>query len=88
VALLSALINKPVRGGTVVLGEMTIQGAILPIGDAGGCIQLVKENGGRRILLPVANAKDLAQIPGDLLSGLDIAFFADPRDCLLKAMVE
>lgn len=88
VALFSALVNKPVRPATVVLGEITVQGGILPVRDLAECVQLARENGARRILVPVANAKDIPQIPPEILSGLDLAFYSDPKDCLLKALQE
>lgn len=88
IALFSALVNKSVRPATVVLGEITIQGGVLPIGELAECVQLAKENGARRILVPTGNAKDIPHIPSEILGGLDIAFYADAKDCLLKALQE
>jgi len=88
IALFSALVNKPVRPATVVLGEITVQGGVLPVRDFSECIQLARENGARRILVPIANAKDIPQIPPEILSGLELAFYSDPKDCLLKALQE
>ena len=42
----------------------------------------------KRVLLPASNARDLAAVPPDVLSNLDLAFFADARDCALKGLVE
>ncbi|MBI3989474.1 MAG: ATP-dependent Lon protease, partial [candidate division NC10 bacterium] len=86
VALLSALVERSVKAGTVILGEMTIQGSVLPVDTLSECLQLVKENGGGRVLIPTANAKDLPSIPGEMLGGLEIAFFSDAKECLLKAL--
>lgn len=86
VALVSALLNKTVRPATVILGEITIQGGVLPINELPECIQLARENGARTILVPVANAKDIPSIPLEILSGLDIAFYSDPKDCLMKSL--
>jgi len=88
VALFSALVGKSVRPATVVLGEITVQGGVLPVRDLAECVQLARENGARRALVPIANAKDIPQIPGEILSGLEIAFYSDPKDCLLKALQE
>lgn len=86
VALFSALVGIPLRGGTVVLGEITIQGGVLPVQGFAECVQLARENGARCILVPTANARDLAQVPSELLGGLEIVFYADPKECLLKAL--
>lgn len=88
IALFSALVNKPVRPATVVLGEITVQGGVLPVRDLAECVQLARENGARRILIPITNAKDIPQIPPEILSGLELAFYSDPKDCLLKALQE
>jgi len=88
VALFSALVGKPVRAATVVLGEITVQGGVLPVRELAECVQLARENGARRVLVPIANAKDIPQIPSEILSGLELAFYADPKDCLLKALQE
>jgi ATP-dependent Lon protease len=88
IALFSALIGKPVRPATVILGEITVQGGVLPVSDLAECVQLARENGARRILIPIANAKDIPQIPAEILSGLELAFYSDPKDCLLKALEE
>lgn len=85
-ALFSALVGIPVRSGTVILGEITIQGGVLPMQGFAECVQLARENGARCILVPTANARDLGQVPSDLLSGLEIIFYADPKECLLKAL--
>jgi len=88
VALFSALVGKPVRPATVVLGEITVQGGVLPVGELAECVQLARENGARRVIVPIANAKDIPHIPAAVLSGLELAFYSDPRDCLLKALQE
>jgi ATP-dependent Lon protease len=86
VAVLSALLDRPITSGTVILGEMTIQGVMMPVSALGESLQAIKENGGQRVLVPAANARDLSTVPPDLLSGLDIAFFSDARECVLKAI--
>jgi len=88
IALFSALIGKSVRPATVILGEITVQGGVLPVSDLAECVQLARENGARRILIPITNAKDIPQIPPEILSGLELAFYSDPKDCILKALQE
>jgi len=88
VALFSALVGKPLRPATVTLGEITVQSSVLPVSDLGECVQLARENGAQCVLVPIANAKDIPHIPPEILAGLDLAFYADPKDCLLKALQE
>lgn len=85
-ALFSALVGIPLRSGTVVLGEITIQGGVLPVQGLAECVQLTRENGGHCVLIPAANAKDIPTVPPEMLSGLEMVFYADPRECLLRAL--
>ena len=85
-ALFSALVQRSIRPATVILGEITVQGSVLPVADLAECVQLARENGARRVLVPTANAKDIPRIPSELLAGMELAFYSDPRDCLLKAL--
>ncbi|MCS7287457.1 MAG: protease Lon-related BREX system protein BrxL, partial [Anaerolineae bacterium] len=54
VALFSALVQKPVRPATVVLGEITVQGGVLPVSELAESVQLARESGARRMLVPIA----------------------------------
>ena len=58
----------------------------IPVNELPECIQLARENGARSVLVPVANAKDIPNIPPEILSGLDLAFYSDPKDCLMKSL--
>ncbi|GFP33271.1 ATP-dependent Lon protease, partial [Candidatus Hakubella thermalkaliphila] len=86
VGILSALLAKQLHTGSVVMGEMSIHGVMMPVNALAECLQVVRENGGERVLLPAANAKDLSSVPPDILSGLDISFFSEPIECVLKAV--
>jgi ATP-dependent Lon protease len=88
VALFSALVQKPVRPATVILGEITVQGGVLPVSELAESVQLARESGARRVLVPIANVKDIPHIPAGILAGLDLAFYSDPKECLLKALEE
>jgi ATP-dependent Lon protease len=88
VALFSALVQKPVRPATVILGEITVQGGVLPVSELAESVQLARESGARRVLVPIANVKDIPYIPTGILAGLDLAFYSDSKECLLKALEE
>jgi len=87
-AILSALVGRSTTSATVVLGQMTILGMMQPMTMLGECLQMARENGAKRVLLPASNARDLAAVPPDLLLNLDLAFFADAWDCALKGLAE
>ncbi|GIU97430.1 MAG: hypothetical protein KatS3mg013_1233 [Actinomycetota bacterium] len=86
VAVVSAMLDRPVAGGTVVLGDITVGGATLAVTGFPDCLQAVAEQGARRALIPIENAGELPSLPQEILSKLDVAFYKDPKDAVLKAL--
>lgn len=86
IALYSALMNIPAKVGSVVLGEITIQGGVLPVQDFADCVNLAKENGARRMIVPIGNSKEISSLPPEILQGLEVSFYSDPKECLVNAL--
>jgi ATP-dependent Lon protease len=88
IALSSALLKKSVRGGLVVVGEVTLGGTIEPIHNAVTLAELAVEKGAKSLLLPVACRRQLFDLSDEMATRLDIEFYQDGRDALLKALVD
>lgn len=88
IALSSALLRKSVRGGLVVVGEVTLGGTIEPVHNAVTLAELAIEKGAKSLLLPVACRKQLFDLSDDMATKLDIEFYQDARDALLKALAQ
>lgn len=86
IALYSLLREKPTLAGLVVLGEMTIQGNILPIRSLLEPLQVILDNGAKKVLVPLSNKRQLLEVPGDLLEKVDPIFYSDPITAALKAI--
>jgi ATP-dependent Lon protease len=86
VALYSLLRDKPVQAGLVVLGEMTIQGNILPVRSLVEPLQVIMDNGAKRVLVPVGNRRLLLEVPPDILERVDPIFYSEPLAAALKAL--
>jgi ATP-dependent Lon protease len=86
IALYSLLRDKPALGGLVVLGEMTIQGTILPLRSLIEPLQVIVDNGARKVLVPISNKRQALEVPGDLLERVDPIFYSDPLSAALKAL--
>jgi ATP-dependent Lon protease len=80
------MLGRPVVGGTVVLGDITVGGATLAVTDFPDCFQAVAEQGARRALIPIQNAEELSSLPQEILRKLDIGLYTDPKDAVLKAL--
>ena len=71
-ALVSALTNISVRSDVAMTGEITLRGKILPIGGVKEKLLAAHRAGISNIIRPRDNEKDLADIPENVLSKLDV----------------
>ncbi|RZU98930.1 endopeptidase La [Spiribacter vilamensis] len=71
-ALVSAATGIPVSAGVAMTGEITLRGEVLPIGGLKEKLLAALRGGIRTVLIPEDNRKDLADIPRDIKSRLDI----------------
>ncbi len=73
-ALLSAITNTPVKAKVAMTGEITLRGRVLPIGGLKEKLIAAKTAGILTVLVPKENEKDVAEISGEIKSGLEICF--------------
>ncbi|MEZ2307126.1 S16 family serine protease [Caballeronia sp. Lep1P3] len=88
VALAGALLRKSVRGGLIVVGEVTLGGTVEPIHNAVTFAEIAVEKGAQSLLLPVSCRRQLFELSDDMATKLDIELYQDARDALLKALAE
>lgn len=67
----SSFLERPVRGRTLVLGEVGLTGEVRPIGRVEARISEAAKMGFERCLLPRENLKHLARVSGITLVGID-----------------
>lgn len=88
IALCGALLRKSVRGGLIVVGEINLGGSIEPIHNAVTIAEIAVEKGAQALLVPVSCRRQLHDLSDDMATKVDIQFYQDARDALLKALVE
>ena len=71
-ALLSALTNVPVRADVAMTGEITLRGEVLPIGGLKEKLLAAHRGGIKTVIYPRENEKDLAEIPANVIEGLEL----------------
>jgi hypothetical protein len=62
----------PVKKEVAMTGEITLRGRVLPIGGLKEKLLAAHRGGIKTVLIPEENAKDLADIPDNVKSGLEI----------------
>jgi len=71
-ALVSALTDVAVKASVAMTGEITLRGEVLPIGGLKEKLLAAQRGGIKTVIIPVENKKDLAEIPDEIVSGLNI----------------
>ena len=74
IALCGALLRKSVRGGLIVVGEVTVGGTIETIHNAVSLAELAVEKGAKSLLLPVGCRRQLFELSDEMATRLDIEF--------------
>lgn len=87
IALCGSLLRKSVRGGLIIVGEVTVGGVIEPVHNAVTLAEMAAEKEAKALLLPVSCRRQLFELSDELATRLDIEFYQDARDALLKVLV-
>lgn len=85
-AIISAVRNRQVQAGTVILGDLTIQGNIKGPASITEPLQLALEAGAVRVLVPVSNKTQFAGLSEDVIERLDVVFYGDIDRAVLKTL--
>lgn len=88
VALCSAVLKKSVKGGLIVVGEINLGGSIEPVNNAVSLAEIAVEKGATALLMPVNCRRQLYDLSDDMATKIDIQFYSEAKDALLKALVE
>ena len=88
IALCTALLKKSVRGGLIIVGEINLGGSLEHIHNPVTIAEIAVEKGATALLMPVACRRQLFDLSDDMATRIDIQFYSDAKDALLKAMTE
>ncbi|MBN9074022.1 MAG: endopeptidase La [Rhizobiales bacterium] len=86
-AIVSVLTGIPVRKDVAMTGEITLRGRVLPIGGLKEKLLAALRGGIKKVLIPEENAKDLADIPENVKSAMEIVPVSRVGEVLRHALV-
>jgi ATP-dependent Lon protease len=86
-AIVSVMTGIPVRKDVAMTGEITLRGRVLPIGGLKEKLLAALRGGVRTVVIPEENAKDLAEIPENVKSGLEVIPVSRMEEVLKHALV-
>lgn len=87
-ALCTALLKKSAKGGLIIIGEINLGGSIEPVHNAVTLVEIAVEKGAAAMLMPVNCRRQLFDLSDDMAIKVDIQFYSDARDALLKSISE
>jgi len=82
IAFCTSLLKKNIRGGVIIVGEINLGGSIEPVHNAVTITEIAVEK------VPVSCRRQLVDLSDDMATKVDVQFYSDARDALLKAIVE
>ena len=88
IALCSSVLEKSIKGGLVVVGNLNLGGSLDLVYNAINLGELAIEKGATTLLIPLNARKQLNDLSDDMITKINIQYYSDLRDCLIKALVE
>jgi ATP-dependent Lon protease len=85
-AIVSVLTGIPVHKDVAMTGEITLRGRVLPIGGLKEKLLAAHRGGIKKVLIPEENVKDLAEIPDNVKSGLELVPVSHADEVLKHAL--
>lgn len=68
------------------MGGLNLGGSIDPVYNAVNVAELAVEKGATELLIPVSSRKQLFDLSDDMATKINIQFYTDARDALLKSL--
>ena len=87
-ALCSGLLEKSTKGGLIIVGALNLGGSVEELASAVGIVEAAIEKGADTVLMPVAARKQLFDLSDDMATRINVRFYSDTPDALLKSLLE
>jgi ATP-dependent Lon protease len=85
-ALSSLLLNRPVKNTVAMTGEITLRGAVLPIGGLKEKVLAAKQAGIFTVIVPTRNKKDIIDLPASVRKDMTFDYVSDMRQAVRLAL--
>jgi len=85
-SIVSSIVERSLLPQLVVLGSMSIGGAIIGSDNLGEYLQVSADSGAKKVLIPAVDMAQIGKVPTDLISKFSLVVYSDPVDAAFKAM--
>jgi len=87
-AMCSSLLEKSLKGGLIIVGALNLGGSVDGVHNAVSIAELAASKKATTLLMPISARKQLFELPDDVATKLDVQFYSDAREALLKALLD
>jgi ATP-dependent Lon protease len=88
IALCTSILEKHIKGGLVIIGQLNLGGSLDIIYNAVNLAELAVEKGATTLLIPLNARKQLNDLSDDKITKINIQYYTDLKDCLIKALLD
>ncbi len=87
-SIISAITEIPVNKNVAMTGEITLRGLVLPIGGLKEKLLAAHRAGIKKVIIPLENKKDLAEVPKTVLDSIEIISVKNVEEVLKIALTK
>ena len=87
-ALCGALLEKSAKGGLIAVGALNLGGSVDPLPNAASVVEAAVEKQAAVVLMPVSARRALLDLSDDMATKVNVVFYSDAPDALLKALLD
>lgn len=87
-AMLSAMLEQPVRADVAMTGEITLRGRVLPIGGLKEKLLAAKSAGMKTVIVPKKNQRDVEELSGEITDDMELVYAETMEEVLAHAFVK
>ncbi len=88
IGLCSSILERSIKGGLVIVGQLNLGGSLDTVYNAVNLAELAIEKGATTLLVPLNARKQLNDLSDDMVTKINIQYYIDLRDCLIKALID
>jgi ATP-dependent Lon protease len=86
VGIVSALTGRPVKPACAMAGEVSLFGEVTGVGGVPYKIKAAAKAGRKLVLIPAENARDVSQVPDEVLSQLEVVAVRTIEEALVRVL--
>ena len=87
-ALCSGLLERSLKGGLLVVGALNLGGSVESLANPVGIVEAAVEKAASTVLLPISARRQLFDLSDEMATRVNIQFYSDAADALLKGLLE